>query len=705
MICCSIGHKSARQIEAILRKVEMAELRLDLCDLSEEEIENIFNSSDTPLIATCRTADGDYHKAERLLTLAIKAGARYADLEIEAPKPVSKRIANACAEWGTTLIRSYHNCGCTPSLDELRAVADKCRLHDGEVVKIVTSAQSPEDADTVLALYRYYTAESLVAFAMGEAGAKSRIKCFEKGAPFSYAAVDGDVSGTAAGQMPYSEMYRAVYGERKALDAAGLRAPASKSFAQRAILAAALADGVSVLKGYTPCGDSESALKVAKEMGASVKRKRGAGGTVTLEITGIGGAAGESAAQTGSERQERVFHVGESGLLTRLLMPLGCALFPDGIRIEGEGTLLQRPLQGAAATMEALGCKVDGDGEQADVTVPFALQGPLRPGRIETDGSRSSQLVSGALMALPLCAKNSTLHVMNPVSIPYIYITLDILRRFGVKVRSEMYCGRQLLDDDWSKCTEIVLKIKENQRYMAAELDLEGDWSAAAPFLAAGAVYGGVSVSGLDTSSLQADLTMMDILVDAGASVSQTGEPASGSDCSASGTLNLESCSGSATATSAGSPEQETTGIITVKKAPLHGIKADLTNCPDLFPVTAVLCAFCQGKSVLRGVHRLSHKESDRAEGIKDMLCRMGVKAQIKDDDLIVEGESLDSRILNGRLLKGGKYTSSHDHRMVMALRLAEPGADRPVEIDDEDCVGKSFPSFNEIWKNRISYE
>lgn len=676
MICCSIGHKNARQIEAILRKVEMAELRLDLCDLSEEEIENIFSSSDTPLIATCRTADGDYHKAERLLTLAIKAGARYADLEIEAPKPVSKRIANACAEWGTTLIRSYHNCGCTPSLDELRAVADKCRHHDGEVVKIVTSAQSPEDADTVLALYRYYTAESLVAFAMGEAGAMSRIKCLEKGAPFSYAAVDGAVSGTASGQMPYSEMYRAVYGERKALDAAGLRAPASKSFAQRAILAAALADGVSVLKGYTPCGDSESALKVAKEMGASVKRKRGAGGTVTLEITGIGGAAGEFASQAGSAVQERVFHVGESGLLTRLLMPLGCALFPDGIRIEGEGTLLQRPLQGAAATMEALGCKVDGDGEQTDVTVPLALQGPLRPGRIETDGSRSSQLVSGALMALPLCAKNSTLHVMNPVSIPYIYITLDILRRFGVKVRSEMYCGRQLLADDWSKCTEIVLKIKENQRYRAAELDLEGDWSAAAPFLAAGAVYGSVSVSGLDTSSLQADLTVMDILVGAGASVSQTG-----------------------------SPEQETTGIITVKKAPLQGIKADLTNCPDLFPVTAVLCAFCQGKSVLRGVHRLSHKESDRAEGIKDMLCRMGVRAQIKDDDLIVEGESLDSRILNGRLLKGGKYTSSHDHRMVMALRLAEPGADSPVEIDDEGCVGKSFPSFNEIWKNRISYE
>ena len=178
-----------------------------------------------------------------------------------------------------------------------------------------------------------------------------------------------------------------------------------------------------------------------------------------------------------------------------------------------------------------------------------------------------------------------------------------------------------------------------------------------------------MALEGLDTTSLQADLTMMDILMEAGASLSQMDEPK---------------------------------GVITVKKAPLRGFRADLSNSPDLFPVTAVLCAFCQGRSILRGVRRLVHKESDRSEGIVRMLSRMGVAVQVKGDEMTIDGESLASRLMNGRLLKGGEYTADHDHRMVMALRLAELGAPEPVIIDDTDCVAKSFPRFNEIWNEMI---
>lgn len=681
MICCSIQHKSARQIAAILGKVEMAEIRLDLCDLSDEDVEEVF-SSDTPLIAVCRTTDGDYHRAERLLTLAVKAGARYVDLEIEAPKPVSKRIASACAEWGTTLIRSYHDFEGTPSMDDLKAIVDKCRHHDGEVVKVVTTANSEEDSRTVTGLYKYYTAESLVAFAMGEKGRESRLECLRRGAPFSYAALSTD-EATAPGQMTYDVMYKAVYGTFKALDAGRLRMPSSKSYAQRAIIASALAEGTSVLRGYTPCGDSESAIKVAAALGAIVRKKRGTQGTITLEIEGIGAGPELSSDVDGSETPLPCINVGESGLLARLMIPLCCSLYPDGMHIEGEGTLLQRPLQGAVATVQALGGSISGDVSRdvkggsvretgtdgRDATVPLSVRGPLKPGRIGIDGSKSSQLVSGALMALPLCERNSSLCVNRPVSIPYIYITMDILRKFGVKVRSEMYGGRQLLDEDWSKCTEIVLKIKENQRYKAAEIDLEGDWSAASAFLAAGAVFGSVALEGLDTTSLQADLTMMDILMEAGASLSQMDEPK---------------------------------GVIAVKKAPLQGFKADLSNSPDLFPVTSVLCAFCQGRSILRGVRRLVHKESDRSEGIVRMLHRMGVGVQVKGDEMTIDGEGLASRLMNGRLLKGGEYTADHDHRMVMALRLAELGASEPLIIDDTDCVAKSFPRFNETWNEMI---
>lgn len=710
MICLSIQNKTYEQIEALLERVEMAEIRLDRCELTTEQIESLF-SSDTPLIATCRTPEGEnYREAERKLLTAIKAGARYADLEIEAPKPVSKRIAAACDEWGTVLIRSYHDFSGTPDIDNLRQIADRCRHHDGQVVKIVTTATSEADNETILSLYKYYTAESLVAFAMGETGTPTRLGCLKLGAPYSYAC-EGEGDCTAAGQISYETMYKAVYGERRPLGCGGttscqadgaadatpgtaeprpIRMPASKSYAQRAIVAAALADGTSTLEGYTPCSDSEAALALVQTLGAKVERQANDTGVTTLKITGIGA--------TLQSMDSATLHVGESGLLTRLMLPLSCQLFRDGATITGEGTLSTRPLTGADAAIAAMGGVLSsGDADAAAIapeagcaagvpspatspttspttspaashpalTVPLTVRGPLKAGRIQVDGSKTSQIVSGALMALALGEKNSSLSVLNPTSIPYIYMTMDILRKFGVKVRSEMYGGRQLLDQDWDKCTEILLKVKENQKYTPAEMTIEGDWSAAAVFLAAGAIFGAVSLDGLDTSSLQADLSMMDLLMNAGASLSQLDEPH---------------------------------GTIVVKKSPLQGFQADLSNCPDLFPVAAVLCAFCQGKSTLGGVHRLSHKESDRGAAITAMLLQMGVPVQIKGDNMVITGESLASRLLNGRQLHGGKFTSSHDHRMVMALRLAELGADSPITIDDTQCVAKSFPDFNDIW-------
>lgn len=238
-----------------------------------------------------------------------------------------------------------------------------------------------------------------------------------------------------------------------------------------------------------------------------------------------------------------------------------------------------------------------------------------------------------------------------------------------------MLGGRDFLESggDWSLCTEMVFKVKGGQKYKAADIDLEGDWSAAANFLVAGAVFGKAELSGLDTTSLQADLSIMDILMDAGASLSQL---------------------------------DGKTGDITVQRAPLRAFQVDASNCPDLFPVIAVLAAFCQGTSRMAGVGRLANKESDRAKAILEMLLQMGVEASIDGDELVVEGHSLAERLLRSGsvegnapgLLKGGEYTSHHDHRMVMALKVASLGADGPVIIDDEACVEKSFPQFNELF-------
>ena len=168
-------------------------------------------------------------------------------------------------------------------------------------------------------------------------------------------------------------------------------------------------------------------------------------------------------------------------------------------------------------------------------------------------------------------------------------------------------------------------------------------------------------------------------------------------------------------------------GNITVQRAPLKAFSVDASNCPDLFPIISVLAAFCQGTSRLAGVGRLANKESDRAKAILEMLDQMGVKASVEGDEMIIEGHSLAQRLLNqgsgsdseclessvsgcdqslvsGKyvshgLLKGGSYTSHHDHRMVMALKVAALGADSPITIDDEDCVAKSFPQFHETFE------
>ena len=745
MICTTIINKDLQGVLAALEGCEMAEIRLDSCDLSMKDIDEVF-SSDVPLVATCRIAEimandpslqdlpeqsreiRAMQNAERRLVRAIEAGARYVDVEMEAQKQMSKRVRNAAHENGTVFIRSYHDFAGTATVEELRGMVEKCRYHGADIVKLVTMAHSQEDVDRVMSLYQWCGKEAsggvealadggLIAFCMGEAGKQSRIDCLKYGSPYTYAALTAE-EAAAPGQWPADEMMKAVYGEYTFIDSESpLAMPCSKSFAQRAIIAAALADGVSHLRGYSPCGDNEAALQVARMLGADVQKN---GSEITVK--GISASLGSlkqildgdgqpSVADDGTPR----LHVGESGLLTRMMIPLMAQLCPQTVTFTGEKTLLGRPLTGAKEIMEAFGvesrcldslrsldmtekCQLDNT-----LCVPLTVKGPLRPGRTDISGKHGSQIISGLLMGLPFADRNSTLQVHQPKSIPYMFITLEVLKKFGIKTGNEMLGGRDFLesDGDWSLCTDMVFKVKGGQKYKAADIDLEGDWSAAANFLVAGAIFGKAELQGLDTTSLQADLSIMDILMDAGASLSQT---------------------------------DGDRGNITVQRAPLRAFKVDASNCPDLFPIISVLAAFCQGTSRLAGVGRLANKESDRAKAIIEMLTQMGVKAEIEGDEMVIEGYSLAQRLLcqkrcldcarhdngnarsdvetchpersegsvTGGLLQGGAYTSHHDHRMVMALKVAALGADSPIIIDDKQCVGKSFPQFHETFAKML---
>ena len=672
MICTTIQNKELPEILKALEGLEMAEIRLDRCPLEDEDIQTLFQGSDIPLVATCRMEEES--DAPRLLELAIMSGAKYADLEMEAPAAVGRRIREACQSYGTVLIRSYHNFENTPSRELLRSLAERCRSFGGEVVKIVTTATSKADIDTVQSLYADAAPGSLIAFCMGEEGRSSRLDALKLGAPYTYACLSEEESA-APGQWTVSDMTQAVYGSWRPVKASGLRMPASKSFAQRAIIAAALADGESRLSGYSPCGDNESAISVARSLGASVKIEDN-----ILVINGI-------AAAPGSLKLQEI-HTGESGFLTRMTIPVLSAVSSIPVRVTGEKTLLGRPLSGAHDIMAACGVRLypeqnnsvtfsENEGKKgnkpvlsprkSDCYLPLTVSGPLIPGRADVSGRGGSQLISGLLAALPLCDGKSVLYVTEPKSIPYLFITMDVLGKFGVKIGSEMEGDQDFLEtQDWNLCSGITFKIKGGQRYHGADFAIEGDWSGAAPFLAAGAIFGDIEVEGLDTESLQADISIMDILIQAGASMSQLDAPR---------------------------------GPIHVSRAPLSAFDADLSNCPDLFPTVAVLAAFCPGDSHIAGVERLRHKETDRAAAIEEMLLKMGVPVTIEEDVMTITGMGLTQRILTGNLLKGGKFTSYGDHRMVMALSLASLGASGKVEIDDTSCVSKSFPAFIELFE------
>lgn len=698
MICTTIQNRTLEEIIGLLEgsepRIQMAEIRLDRCPLDIEEIESLFSSSDTPLVATCRVVDdgnGTWEEAEEKLTAAVEAGAAFLDLEIEAPKEVGKRLRRACTEYGTTMIRSSHFFAGTPSDDVLRNTVEKCRKFGGEIVKIAAMAKSGEDVARVLGLYSQEQTSQrqaeLIAFSMGETGRASRLECLRLGSPFTYAALN-DNEAAAPGQWTYSEMIAAVYGERRPLHCdTALNMPASKSFAQRAIIAAALADGESRLEGYSPCGDNEAAIEVAKALGAEV-RVEAAGVRSDLSDSSTDTATGTTLTIKGAGSSVNMpdkLNVGESGLLTRLMIPIVAALGKgQPIEIDGIGTLPARPLKGASEIMAGFGTVLRPLNPAPEVHVPLTVQGPLLSGKTSVSGKGGSQLISGLLMALPLLPGDSTLHIHDPKSIPYMFITADMLRRFGIRIGSEMEGGEDFLEtQDWSLCTGITFKIKGGQKYSPAAFDIEGDWSAAANFLVAGALFGDVRLTGLDTTSLQADISIMDILMEAGASLSQLDEEPQAEDEPAEEAV----------------APQGHRGLITAQKAPLRAFDTDLNNCPDLFPIVAILAAFCHGRSNIQGFKRLASKESDRGAAILNMLTQMGVEASAAGDILSIIGESVESRLLNGHLLKGGEYTSSHDHRMAMALTVASWCADSPIQIDDTTCIAKSFPAFLDAYR------
>ncbi len=391
--------------------------------------------------------------------------------------------------------------------------------------------------------------------------------------------------------------------------------PCSKSYAQRALAAALLCPGESELHNLEFCDDTRSAMRCIETLGARIIRPE----THTLVITGGLNPSGQRLC------------VGESGLSARLFTPVA-ALCSQPVVIEGTGSLLRRPMNPLLTPLRELGARVqDHDGH-----LPITVCGPLRGGTIAIDGSLSSQFITGLLLALPCAQNDTTLRVRGAVSIPYLDMTVETARRFGVKI----------CHNDYEE-----FYIPGNQRYRPTRFDIEGDWSAAAMLLAAGALAGEVTARNVSMLSKQADTAVCTALVRAGAEV-----------------INDASS-------------------VTVRQRPLLAFEFDATHCPDLFPVLVALAAAADGTSILRGASRLTHKESDRAATLCEEYGRLGIEIGMKDPDTM---------FIRGGHVRGGTVRSHGDHRIAMSLAITALRAEQAITIEGAECVAKSHPSFFE---------
>jgi 3-phosphoshikimate 1-carboxyvinyltransferase len=323
-----------------------------------------------------------------------------------------------------------------------------------------------------------------------------------------------------------------------------------------------------------------------------------------------------------------VLHCEESGLTMRMCAPIA-GLFDHTIILTASGSLRSRPMDMIDA-LRQLAVSVDTE----DGHAPIRVKGPLKGGRLTIDASVSSQFLTGLLMTLPLAHEDSEMSVICLKSTPYVRMTIALLQDFGIIIHHNENLHE--------------FNIPGRQTYAPGTYVVEGDWSGAAFLLVAGAIAGSVTVKGLAPASLQADRAIMGALSDAGAAITTLGNS------------------------------------VTVSQQNLRAFEFDATDCPDLFPPLVSLAAHCPGKTVIHGVNRLAHKESDRASALIKEFANLGITLKTMDNALEVEGGQVH----------GGSVDSHGDHRIAMAGAVAALRADSDVIITGDKAVNKSYPDF-----------
>jgi len=402
--------------------------------------------------------------------------------------------------------------------------------------------------------------------------------------------------------------------------------PGSKSLSNRALLLAALAEGTTKITNLLESDDTRHMLNALKHLGVDYHLSDD---KTECVVTGNGGVF------TCSEPKE--LFLGNAGTAMRPLCAALC-LGEGSYTLTGEPRMKERPIGHLIDALRQAGAHIDYLENEGYPPLYIEANG-LAGGEVSIDGAISSQFLTALLMASPMAKQDMHITIIGElVSKPYIDITLDIMKRFGVEV----------VNNDYKTFT-----IKSGQTYKAVEhFMVEGDASSASYFLAAAAIKGGtVKVTGIGRNSIQGDIAFVDVLEQMGARV-EWGET-----------------------------------YVSVTRDVLRPIDMDFNHIPDAAMTIATTALFVEGTTTLRNIYNWRVKETDRLSAMATELRKVGAEVEEGEDYL---------KITPPKKLKHAAIDTYDDHRMAMCFSLLalDPVS---VTINEPECTSKTFPTYFDV--------
>jgi len=412
-----------------------------------------------------------------------------------------------------------------------------------------------------------------------------------------------------------------------------VKAPPSKSYSHRAVILASLANGTSKLYDMLYSEDTLASIRVCEALGAKITKKDDC-----LEVIGTGGRLHNSS--------QSPIDLANSGTTLRLMTSVS-ALSDNEVTLTGDDSLKTRPMGLLMDALWPLGVETESlnDNEKAPILIKPGYLG----GETNIMGNVSSQFISSIIISSPLSEKGATLYVLPEFkSKPYVNMTLDIMRKFGVKVLKGYYLKHDSCDKEHQSCRIDEFKILK-QDYAACDYTVEGDYSSASYLLALIAINGGnAKIRNLFFDSKQGDKYILDILQEMGVTIIR------GEDY-----------------------------VEIVSDGNLKAIDVNLSNAPDLLITVAVLAAMAEGTTNITGVAHARVKETDRIDTTCRELEKLGCMLEEHEDGMSITGG-----------VTSGVVDSHGDHRLAMAFSLF--GLKHDIKITNGEVFDVSFPNFIE---------